>query len=450
MSARKFVLLPWFLLLSALSATFVSAAISNSDDCTVIISELQVHNNKTAAASPSEFIELRTNCSTPFSLANHTLLLWHSADSADGDVKLLNRAQFAGKSASCSNMSQSIMVIGNFSDPSVLANGTQVCSFTEFGADWPANQHIFINKASAKTNALVLYEGLNASDFKVNVTTLTPTTAHREAIVDVVFFSHKGKHGDGMLKDLFPDYHVGMGARVYYRLDDGHFVNGTSDGERSFSFCCNVSSVGGMWPMGFKWTKPSPGADNLCSNVTGAEYAFDPKMNNFPQHIDRCDVEAVKKWKPPPVPETTTTSTTTTTPNSTTTTTPNSTTTTTPNSTTTTTPTTTTSTTSTSTSTTTTTISPTTTTTTVAPTTSVAPAPVTTAGPIPAKRWSTGQKVGLALGICAVIVLVGLLTIVAIGRFNRRGYSGMAQSSGCYSLRCLQRNEEDGDRLVID
>ena len=184
----------------------VPLAVDASANCSLIINELQL----TAPSQVhSEFIELKTNCPLPLSLSDFSLLLWHGPSKGEGirndtnagesrGIQLISRAQF-GKTANCADMTHPLLVIGHFPGNESAApfqNGSeyQNCSFADFGsADWKVRpDDAFIDTGRGRTNALVLYRGLNGTDYTVNVTSLNNNTAQRDKIVDLIFFARLG------------------------------------------------------------------------------------------------------------------------------------------------------------------------------------------------------------------------------------------------------------------
>ena len=55
--------------------------------------------------------------------------------------------------------------------------------------------------------------------------------------------------------------------------------------------------------MAFKYARPSPGAENNCSDP--AEYALDGKGTTFNLSTDRCNVQAMENYFPKPSPTST-------------------------------------------------------------------------------------------------------------------------------------------------
>jgi hypothetical protein len=262
-------------------------------NCSLIISELQLGGNFSLKVT-QEFIELKLDgCAPPFDLSRYTLVLWRSnADPSKMDLR--SRARFSG--SACASMKKSFLVIGN--PTASFHPDSQFCSLAEFGKDWPGGQHGFIDKGNGKTNALVLYRDVPEDQLQVGVTMLNAETARRENIVDLIFFAKNGGKGEAIRELLFPEYTVSTSdhsaASIYFRLKEKDAGSVTADQKHSFSFCCEQTRVAGKWPMGFKYSKPTPGSANNCSELY--EYCLDAVHSTYNATLDRCDVQLITNY----------------------------------------------------------------------------------------------------------------------------------------------------------
>ncbi|XP_055353694.1 uncharacterized protein LOC129599481 [Paramacrobiotus metropolitanus] len=280
---------------TSLFLSILSFHLITGSPCPITISELQLAVKQVN----QEFIELRKHCAEPVDLSPYTLVFWRGHGGKANkrhprnapDAILQHRVNFTA--SGISHMNETFLVIGN----NITATTTDFYTFEHVG--WNKSNDFYLDRGNAKTNALVLYANLTDKDLPINAT-LNDITAHHDKIVDLLFYYHSGS-AHGIKEFLFPEYIVGQPGTKgssYYRLWDQR--NNNSTDSHSFSFCCNDTMVSSKWPMGFKWTEPTPGAENNCT----AEYCLDPKFKNFPITLDRCDVQKVENYfvttTPPP------------------------------------------------------------------------------------------------------------------------------------------------------
>ncbi|OQV15655.1 hypothetical protein BV898_10242 [Hypsibius exemplaris] len=269
------------------SVLIVASVAATLDHCSIIISELQL----TAPKVPQEFIELKASeaCDLPLDLSPYSLVLWSANKST---IILKNQARFSG--SNCSQLTKRYLVIGT--DSLGSSPDGQFCSFSDFAKDWPKGLNAFIDKGNDKTNALVLYRDIQHGLYNVHPDTfLTEETAQRDKILDWLFFAKNGKFGEAIRALLIPLYNVGPAGHtaenVYFRLKEDDGAAATSQNKSSFGFCCEHTRVAGQWPLGFKYSRPTPGEANNCHPTD--RYALDSVHGTYKPAWDRCDVQFI-------------------------------------------------------------------------------------------------------------------------------------------------------------
>lgn len=261
-----------------------------SSECVLSLNELQLGEHH----SNEEFIELKKTCpevdTQDVDITNYYIAFWLGGKHGKSAGSLAHLGNFSSGTL----ISTTFFVIGSPEmRPHETSNTTTFISFEDFGSNWIKGQDFWIDKGEKRVNALVLYANISAGTSNLNME-LSDETAHRSNIVDVLFFT-RGGTGRKLKDFLLPEYKVGQPGSEedsYYRLTDENDADVPFTDIRSFSFCCgNVTT---KWPMGFKWSKPSPGTKNNCGREY--EYCLDPKGSTFPLYVDRCDVDAITNF----------------------------------------------------------------------------------------------------------------------------------------------------------